>query len=379
MIRLTTLFLICILAALNGTVFSEDAIPVDVFSDSINHYRHEVDGTDYDRYEPGRISEIAGNILLYQRENGGWPKNWDPLRILSSDETVSVRAQKNLEDTTFDNRSTYTQIAYLAEAFYRTGDTIYRDAAMKGIDFILKAQYENGGWPQFWPDMSGYRSQITLNDDVLTGLLFFLRETQTNKTVYGFLPEETNNAIRKSLRNAESLILRLQVVVDGKRTVWAGQYDHESLEPATARSYELPCLISAESVNVVRYLMQAETPTPEIIDAISSAVAWYEKSKIFGIRVETFEIPPVKHGKRTITTDKRVVEVPNAPPIWARFYEIDTNRPFMANRDGSKVYSLAEVEHERRIGYGWYTYAPAKLLEKDYPEWCERLKQGKTP
>jgi len=367
------------LAALHSKIFSDDIIPVDVFSDSINHYRHEIDGTDYARYEPDRILEIAGNILLYQRENGGWPKNWDPLRILSSDETVSVSLQKKLEDTTFDNRSTYTQIAYLAEVFHRTGNPVYRDAALKGIDFILKAQYENGGWPQFWPDVSGYHSQITLNDDVLTGLLFFLRETQANTKVYGFLSEEMNNAIRNALRNAERLILRLQIVVNGKRTVWAGQYDHESLEPATARAYELPCLISAESVNVVRYLMQIENPAPEIIDAISSAVAWYEKSKIFGIRVETFEIPPVKHGKRTLTSDKRVVEVPDAPPIWARFYEIDTNRPFMANRDGGKVYSLAEVEHERRIGYGWYTYAPAKLLEKDYPGWCERLKQGKTP
>lgn len=64
-----------------------------------------------------------------------------------------------------------------------------------------------------------------------------------------------------------------------------------------------------------------------------------------------------------------VVEDPSAPPIWARFYEIGTNRPFFCGREGIKKYSLADIEHERRVGYSWYTNAPAYLLEKEYPLW----------
>ena len=65
-----------------------------------------------------------------------------------------------------------------------------------------------------------------------------------------------------------------------------------------------------------------------------------------------------------------------APPLWARFYEIETNRPFFANRDGRKVFTLAEVALERRSGYGWYGRWPAELLESGYAKWkAERVKR----
>jgi PelA/Pel-15E family pectate lyase len=376
--RVPILFLL-LFALPNALVCAYEALSLEGFSDSINHYRKEVDATKYDRYAPDQIVEIAENILLYQRDNGGWPKNKDLLRILSDDEKKSLVNEKALQDTTFDNRTTYTQIAYLAQVYQQTSNTTYADAARKGIAFILSAQYDNGGWPQFWPKMSGYQSQITINDDVLAGLLFFLRNTQTDKLTYSFVSDDLHAAICDAIRKADKLVLRLQIVVNGKRTVWAGQYDPITLKPATARSYELPSLISVESVKIVRYLMQIASPSPEVIEAIHSAMNWFEISKIQGMRVETFEIDPITYGNFTASIDRRVVEDPEAPPIWARFYEIDTNRPFMANRDGKKVYSIAEVEHERRIGYGWYTNAPEALLEKDYPEWKKQRESTVSP
>ena len=52
--------------------------------------------------------------------------------------------------------------------------------------------------------------------------------------------------------------------------------------------------------------------------------------------------------------DKVIVPDPSAPPLWARFYEIETNRPFFCGRDGVKKYDIAEIEAERRNGYAWY-------------------------
>ena len=69
--------------------------------------------------------------------------------------------------------------------------------------------------------------------------------------------------------------------------------------------------------------------------------------------------------------DRVVLPDPQAPPIWARFYELGTNRPLFCNRDSKPVYSLAEVARERRTGYGWYNYAPQEVLRK-YPEWQQR-------
>ena len=49
--------------------------------------------------------------------------------------------------------------------------------------------------------------------------------------------------------------------------------------------------------------------------------------------------------------------------------EVGTNRPIFASRDGVKVYSLAEVDRERRTGSGWYGNWPLRLIENEYPKW----------
>ena len=73
-----------------------------------------------------------------------------------------------------------------------------------------------------------------------------------------------------------------------------------------------------------------------------------------------------------------VVEDAKAEPLWARFYEIGTNRPIFCGRDSQVKFSLAEIEYERRTGYNWYTNAAAKLLSQDYPAWQKRLAAAKT-
>jgi hypothetical protein len=37
-------------------------------------------------------------------------------------------------------------------------------------------------------------------------------------------------------------------------------------------------------------------------------------------------------------------------------------------------YNVAEIEDERRNGYRWYTEAPAKLFDKEYPAWLAKMK-----
>ena len=54
-----------------------------------------------------------------------------------------------------------------------------------------------------------------------------------------------------------------------------------------------------------------------------------------------------------------------------RYYELKTHVPLFCNRDSKVVYSLAEVDRERRDGYGWYTYEPQKVL-KAFPEWAKK-------
>lgn len=65
---------------------------------------------------------------------------------------------------------------------------------------------------------------------------------------------------------------------------------------------------------------------------------------------------------------------PGAGPLWARFYEIGTNRPIFSDRDGQVRYALSEIGEERRTGYLWYTDEPATTLRR-YDRWAARLRR----
>jgi PelA/Pel-15E family pectate lyase len=126
-------------------------------------------------------------------------------------------------------------------------------------------------------------------------------------------------------------------------------------------------LSGQESVGIVRFLMEVKNPSAEIIDAVESAIKWFEKTKITGVKITTVPVKDYEKG-----FDRVVVKDENAPPLWARFYEIPTNRPIFTGRDKIVRASLAEIEIERRTGYAYYTNSPQKLLEVDYPKWKEK-------
>jgi pectinesterase len=143
--------------------------------------------------------------------------------------------------------------------------------------------------------------------------------------------------------------------------VWCAQHDEVTFEPAKARAYELPSLSGSESAGIVQLLMEIEKPDKEVVTAIKAAVTWFEKVKIEGIRIENYTD---ENG----IADRKVVTDVKAAPIWARFYELNDNRPFFCDRDGIKKYTLAEIGLERRNGYSWYTYFPQTILDQ-YPKW----------
>ncbi len=322
------------------------------------------------RYEPTQIKEIADNILLYQRNNGGWPKNYDMQAILTKEQTEKVIAAKPVLHTTFDNCTTYSHIKYLAKAYQITKDERYKDGALRGIDFVLSAQYPNGGWPQYYPLEKKYSRCITFNDDAMTGVMKMLMEIINDAPYYSFVDKGRREKIKIAFDKGLDCILKCQINENGKLTGWCQQHDPNSLAPAKARAYELPSICNREGTWVVLFLMSIDKPSKEVINSVQSAVKWFEDSKIVGIRVEEFNTPPFQTPLRLLTTDKKVVEDQNAPPIWARFYELGTHKPLFSNRQSQRLYSLAEVDRERRA-YGWYTYDPQQVLDQ-YPAWQKK-------
>lgn len=330
-----------------------------------------------DWYAGAEALRVADNLLLYQREVGGWPKNIDMAATLSEKERAGLLKLKaetgNESAATIDNGATFTQLEYLARVYTAQKQERHRDAFLKGLDYLLAAQYENGGWPQYYPLRKGYYSLITYNDNAMVGVLELLRDVARQRPDYTFVDDARRLKSEKAIERGVECILKTQVKVEGKLTVWGAQHDVFTFAPAPARKFEPVSLASRESVAVTRFLMGVERPDSRVVEAIESAVAWFKASQLSGIRwVEKEDKAQPGGFERTLVKD------PQAPPLWSRFYEIGTNRPVFEGRDGVVRYSVLEIEAERRNGYGWYTEEPNKLLNKDYTAWQKRQKKQST-
>ncbi len=360
-------------------------LDVSIFSDGAHHW-YDINEKGaiilprpgHPKYKSTEIVAIADNIVLFQKDNGGWPKNYDMQAILTPDQVDSVVKSKPLTNTTFDNRCTYSQIEYLAKVYNFTKAAKYKAAALKGLDFIIQSQYSNGGWPQYYPlEENNYSRCITFNDDAMTGVMLLLKDIVDGKPEYSFIDDLHKLQLKSAFDNGLACIIKTQINDAGQPTAWCQQYDEVYMQPAWARKFEPPSICNGESPLIVQLLMSIKHPSADVINAVQSAVTWFKTSAIKGIRVETFPAPEMVTPYRISRTDKRVVEDPQAPVIWARYYEIKTHRPLFCNRDSKVVYSLAEVVRERRDGYGWYTYEPQKVLNM-YPEWQKQWAPGKN-
>jgi len=318
-------------------------------------------------YATAEAVRVADNVLLHQRNSRGWPKNIEMAVVLDESARARLIAAKAKNDSTIDNGATCSQLRYLARVYRATRMTRFQEAFLGGLDYLLQAQYPNGGWPQYYPKPTGYHAHITFNDNAMVNVLRLLQAVSQGEEPYDFVEATWKTRCREAVAKGVDCILKCQVVVDGRPTVWCAQHDARTLQPAGARSYEHPSLSGGESVGIVRFLMELDRPNPETINAIQSAVAWFDQVKLRGIRQVRKPDPSLPKGY-----DKVIVPDETAPPLWGRFHEIGSNRPIFSGRDGVVRYRLDQIEHERRVGYSWYISDPERLLEKEYPEWKKR-------
>jgi len=304
---------------------------------------------------------ITANVLTHQSELGGWAKNSSTVIAPHVGERSGIQA-------TFDNGATVDELRLLARAFNGTRDEALRVGFIKGLDYVLVAQYPSGGWPQFYPPGKQYERHITFNDGVMVRVLEFLREVSLAES-YAFVPAALRVAAGEAFENGIACVLKCQIVVDGKPTVWCAQHDEVDFSPRPARAYELASFSGSESVGITRLLMSIERPRPEVIGAVEGAVAWFDAVKIAGIRLEQRTDSKLPENGENLV----VVKDAAAPLLWARFYDLGSQKPVFCDRDGVPRALISEISHERRNGYRWYGTWPQSLLEKDYPAWKLRV------
>ncbi|MBR7950130.1 pectate lyase [Microvirga sp. STR05] len=327
---------------------------------------------------PVAIDSVAERMLLYQRSVGGWPKALDDVKVkydhpLTTAERAAARKVPAKSDATIDNDATTREIRYLAKAYKATQNPAYKAAAERGIRYLLAMQYPNGGFPQYYPDESGYRHQITYNDNAMVKALQVLRDLSRRTNDLDALDASLTAPAAKAVDLGIACMLKTQYVQRGKLTAWCAQHDEKTLLPAKARAFELASLSGMETVGIVRFLMDTDNPSPEIRKSVEAAVAWLEAVKLSGYTVKDQPDPKQPKGF------DRVIVPEAGSTIWARFYDLTTNQPIYVGRESKPMSRLADIEYERRTGYAYAGVWPEKLLSREYPRWQQKWNKTASP
>jgi PelA/Pel-15E family pectate lyase len=278
----------------------------------------------------------ADVVLSYQQNNGGWPKNLDYNSVGSG--------SGGSESGTIDNGATITEMVYLAEVYKNGGATKYRDAVRKAANFLVNSQYSTGALPQFYPLKGGYADHATFNDNGMAYALTVLDFAANKRAPFDtdVFSDADRARFKTAVAKGTDYILKAQWKQNGVLTAWCAQHGATDYLPKKARAYELESLSGSESVGVLAFLM-TQPQTAEIERAVRAGVAWFNSP---GTYLDGYTYDASQAATNPI--------VPKAgSKMWYRFYDLNTNRGFFSDRDGSKFYDITQMSLERRTGYSW--------------------------
>ena len=234
--------------------------------------------------------------------------------------------------STLDDRTTQAALRLLMRVDAATSDSAIHEATEYGLLAFVRAQYQNGAWPQRYtsegPGSGGYSGFYTFNDATINTCIDLMLEA------WRLLGDE--RWLASAVKGGDFIIAsQLPAPQQG----WAQQYD-EDMQPAHARSFEPRAVCASVTRRNIRTLVDLYLATGEerFLAPIPPALDWLERSVI--------PIPRAYFEARNR---------PVADSGWARLYEIGTNTPIFGDRDGLVHYTWAELSEERRLGYGWYS------------------------
>ncbi|ESQ75095.1 hypothetical protein ABAC402_10530 [Asticcacaulis sp. AC402] len=318
-------------------------------------------------YASPEARHVADVIVSFQTPAGGWGKN------APRDGAIRQRGQSWVAGKdeawhyvgTFDNGATTTELQFLARVAAQApgaeGDS-YRASFLRGVAYVLWAQYPNGGWPQVWPLEGGYHDAVTFNDNTLSDIVAVLHLTAAGQGDYAFVPPAVRDQAAEALDRAIAVILASQVRIEGRLTAWGQQHDTLTLRPVGARNFEPASLSSSESAGLLLELMKIEQPAPAVVASVHAGAAWLKSKAMTGVAW-------VRVGN-----DKALVPDAQAKPLWARYYSLETGQPIFGDRDLTIHDDVAGISTERRNGYAWYGTSPQKALDV-YAEWGQKHPQ----
>ncbi|MGD9201294.1 MAG: pectate lyase, partial [Chitinispirillia bacterium] len=315
----------------------------------------------YKEYLKGDAKLWGDIVASWQFDNGAFPKQGfkeEYQRIGLATEAQRKKQQAYRKSLgTFDNLSTTTELASLGHSYKHFNEAGHKAAAQKAMDFILKAQGNSGGWPQWYPSRGKghYSAHATYNDDAMARVLICLQKAVRKKEPFDsdIFTEDQLKRCEAAIEKGVDYILKSQIKMGDKLTVWCAQHGMEDYKPKTARSYELPSKSGNESTLVVAFLMSCPQ-TPEIAEAVKGAIDWYNDPNVY--------VADTKYVRPKKKSDKSFADAPGKK-MWYRFYELNTNKHFFCDRDGKPTTDINKLSEDRYTGYVWAGAWAEDLLE----------------
>jgi len=296
--------------------------------------------------EAARDTALA--LVQGQLQSGGWDYRieFDPADRQRYRYRVEESNSGGRNVTTLDDDTTQSALRFLMKVDraleFRDGDV--HQAAVFGLDALMKAQYPNGAWPQRfsaapdaalhpvkaasypqtwsreWPRLD-YRGYYTFNDNTIA---------DTIDTMFAAAEIYNDARYRTSAEKAGGFILLAQM--PEPQPAWAQQYNAD-MHPAWARKFEPPAITGGESQGVLRTLLSLcrRTGDRRFLEPVPRAVAYLKKSQL---------------------ADGRL----------ARFYELQTNRPLFFTRDYELTYSSDDLPTH----YGFLVSHRLESIQNEY-------------
>lgn len=333
---------------------------------------------------------------VYQNDDGGWGKTNTDYDLLED----SFASLYNHAYSTVDNGATHGHMKFLARVIRLSREnpslfTGYEDELQaiemgfwKVAKYMLDAQNELGGWPQYYPYGVGYFKNITFNDgampDVMesiyalsndSGLMdnglcedyAWAREDIKNQTANVQAIGISQTALKDSWDKGLQFVLDAQVIIDGTKTGWAQQYepDADIPTPTGGRGFELASVSPDESLVMVNVLANITNPSAEVRAAIESYVSWINTVGFTGYK--TYD---VADRTRELGKDRLLVKDGSTNKLFGRFYGLDVTGEYygldlseklttskfyeiFAGRDSVPQLTMNYGMGERRIGYSY--------------------------
>jgi PelA/Pel-15E family pectate lyase len=297
--------------------------------------------------------QVAGALIEGQLACGGWHYLIDfagekDLRDWYA--TVGKNAWRLEEyqhyygNATFDDSSSSDATEFLLRFYLEKRDARAKASLDRAIQFVLDAQYPNGGWPQRFPKtdefhhsgLPDYTGYITFNDDVTGGNVDLLIEC------YQALGDRR---LLEPIRRGMDIFLATQGAAP--QAGWSLQHTPD-LAPAGARTYEPKSFATHTTASNLRALLKFYrlTGDPKYLKRIPETLAWLDSVKL------PADVRPPNGGTHPT------------------FVEVGTNLPLYIHRRGSNVINghyYADHDWHDTIGhYSSFRRVDVAALRDDY-------------